>query len=98
MNLLNSNLTKYELEAEAYQRGDMERVALLSLSIDGEADEISRLECELEDAQGERDDAEKSIERLKQDVALAMNEIEDAINAGNKGAALDVIANIREEL
>ena len=95
---MDSNLTLEEMEREAYQRGEVERAALLARLADGSFTDTEELECQIEMERDQRVEAEDAIVRLQESCLKFLNSIEDAINAMDAKKALEIINEARETI
>lgn len=89
-------LTLEEMEREAVQLGDSERAALLRLAIDKQDEE--GLAEELAYAEEEAEEAKMQMWDLCDKVGELLLKLEQAVEDGDKEAALVFIEAIREEL
>ena len=98
MNLQNSNLTVAELEAEAYQRGDLDRARAYQTLMDGENDSIAELQHEIEYEKERADQLDDEIADTKSNFLASLKVVEDFLLAAKIDDALQEIKDIRDEL
>lgn len=95
---MDSNLTIEEMEREAYQRGEIERAALLRLALDGEGDKRGELEHEAEYERERAADLELQLDQFLVSMRKHLVRIEDAVESGDKAEIAAAIAAARKEL